>query len=73
MTVTNSRFLVLLLTVMYFWYHSDFVRGIGKPPPEIDNAACRRLLRRSVAGICAHAGVEGKSVRLILLKIITLI
>ncbi|KAL3879103.1 hypothetical protein ACJMK2_031416 [Sinanodonta woodiana] len=36
----------------------DFTRGKGKPPPVIDDVACRKLLRRSVAAICAHTGYD---------------
>ena len=39
---------------------SAFARGLGKPPPELDNSSCRRLLRRSVAAILAHAGYESE-------------
>ncbi|XP_060083650.1 STAGA complex 65 subunit gamma-like [Ylistrum balloti] len=37
---------------------SDFVKGIGEPPPEIDDLACRKLLRRSVSAVCAHTGYD---------------
>ncbi|XP_013390533.1 STAGA complex 65 subunit gamma-like [Lingula anatina] len=37
---------------------SDFSRGIGNAPLEIDSMTCRMLLRNSVAAICAHAGYE---------------
>ncbi|KAL5011540.1 hypothetical protein ScPMuIL_010091 [Solemya velum] len=42
----------------------DFVRGIGEAPPVIDDVACRKLLRRSVAAIGAHVGYDnsGESV-----------
>ncbi|XP_069129324.1 STAGA complex 65 subunit gamma-like [Argopecten irradians] len=36
----------------------DFVKGIGEPPPDIDDLACRKLLRRSVSAVCAHTGYD---------------
>ena len=39
---------------------SQFVRGLGSPPPEIDSKDCHRLLRRSVATLCAHSGYDSK-------------
>ena len=43
-----------------FFICSDFVRGKGKPPPEIDSASCHRLLKRSVAAIFAATGFDSK-------------
>lgn len=40
---------------------SPFVRGIGSPPPEIDSKDCHKLLRRSVATLCAHSGYDSCS------------
>lgn len=40
-------------------FFSEFVRGIGKAPPEIDSRTSRKLLRKSVAAVCAHAGFDG--------------
>ncbi|XP_064608215.1 STAGA complex 65 subunit gamma-like isoform X1 [Liolophura sinensis] len=40
---------------------SDFVKGKSEPPPVVDDMACRKLLRRSVATICAHAGFDNSS------------
>lgn len=37
---------------------SNFSRGIGTPPPVIDNVSCRKLLRCSVAAVCAHIGFD---------------
>ncbi|XP_064637438.1 STAGA complex 65 subunit gamma-like [Lineus longissimus] len=37
---------------------SDFSKGKGTPPPEIDDITNRRLLRRSVSAVCAHAGYD---------------
>ncbi|XP_060603179.1 STAGA complex 65 subunit gamma-like isoform X2 [Ruditapes philippinarum] len=37
---------------------SDFVLGKSEPLPQIDDVACRHLLRRSVAAILAHAGFD---------------
>ncbi|KAK7097852.1 STAGA complex 65 subunit gamma-like [Littorina saxatilis] len=39
-------------------FDSDFAKGIGESPPEIDEIACRRLMRRSVAAILAHLSFE---------------
>ena len=33
---------------------------MGQPPPEIDAKTNRKLLRRSVSAICAHAGFDSK-------------
>lgn len=37
---------------------SDFVRGIGETPPVVDEEACRKLLRKSTAALCAHIGFD---------------
>uniref|UniRef100_A0A0B6Z4R9 Bromodomain associated domain-containing protein n=1 Tax=Arion vulgaris TaxID=1028688 RepID=A0A0B6Z4R9_9EUPU len=39
-------------------YQSDFVRGIGVAPAPIDEVTCRRLLRRSMAAVCAHLSFD---------------
>ena len=36
------------------------MRGIGKAPPELSSATNRKLLKRSVAAICAHSGFDSK-------------
>ncbi|KAI0215850.1 hypothetical protein LSAT2_032072 [Lamellibrachia satsuma] len=41
--------------------HSLFVRGIGSPPPQIDSKNCHKLLKRSVATLCAHSGYDSCS------------
>ncbi|KAL4230803.1 histone H3 acetylation [Mactra antiquata] len=40
---------------------SDFVLGKSVPLPQIDEIACRHLLRRSVSAILAHAGFDSCS------------
>lgn len=37
---------------------SDFVSGIGETPPVVDEEACRKLLRKSTAALCAHIGFD---------------
>ncbi|KAK3100748.1 hypothetical protein FSP39_024618 [Pinctada imbricata] len=37
---------------------SNFVRGVGEIPPVIDETACRKLLKKSTAIICAHLGFD---------------
>ncbi|XP_056010203.1 STAGA complex 65 subunit gamma-like [Ostrea edulis] len=37
---------------------SDFVRGVGEIPPAVDEEACRKLLRKSTAALCAHLGFD---------------
>ncbi|XP_041359645.1 STAGA complex 65 subunit gamma-like [Gigantopelta aegis] len=39
-------------------FENKFVQGIGEPPPKIDEVANRKLLRRSVAALFAHAGFD---------------
>ena len=58
----QNRNLIRLFTPTIFISNvfSEFAQGIGKAPPEIDNSSCRKLLRRSVATLCAHSGYDGK-------------
>ncbi|XP_048243759.1 STAGA complex 65 subunit gamma-like isoform X1 [Haliotis cracherodii] len=39
-------------------FNSDFAQGKGQPPPRIDEVTNRKLLRRSVAALCAHVGFD---------------
>ncbi|CAH1778170.1 unnamed protein product [Owenia fusiformis] len=40
---------------------NDFVRGIGQSPPALDRVSTQKLLKRSVATICAHAGYDAST------------
>ncbi|KAK6172610.1 hypothetical protein SNE40_016230 [Patella caerulea] len=42
-------------------FDSKFAKGIGDPPPVIDEVGNRKLLRRTVATICAHAGFDNST------------
>ena len=52
-----KRILHISKFVLIFYY-SDFVRGVGEIPPVVDEEACRKLLRKSTAALCAHLGVD---------------
>ena len=49
-----------LLELLLSFPCSMFARGMGTPPPVIDSKTNRKLLRRSVAAVCAHAGYDSK-------------
>lgn len=49
---------------------SDFVRGIGETPPVVDEEACRKLLRKSTAALCAHIGFDSKYLTVHVCKVI---
>lgn len=49
---------------------SDFVRGIGETPPVVDEEACRKLLRKSTAALCAHIGFDSKYLTVRVRKVI---
>ena len=56
----HNLFRLITPTIFISNVFSEFAQGIGKAPPEIDNSSCRKLLRRSVATLCAHSGYDGK-------------
>ena len=56
----HKLFRLITPTIFISNVFSEFVQGLGKAPPEIDNSSCRKLLRRSVATLCAHSGYDGK-------------
>ena len=58
--ISLNHTLLLNCEILFQLFFSEFAQGIGKAPPEIDNASCRKLLRRSVATIIAHAGHDSK-------------
>ena len=62
----------LLLTLSTFcWFRSyqenryivnfsAFLRGVGTIPPEVGRVNCKRLMKHSVAAVCAHASFDSK-------------